>query len=452
MRKSWFLWTLIYLVDAALFIIGFYLAFILKFGVRIPDFNLQPFVRLIPYICLLVLVFFLSYDLYSASWKRRSEIVYSVVLTAIFTNVATMALSFWLRGFAFPRSVFFIAVPVQIVLLSLWRLAGQRLLERSESARRVVVIAGNGRGRLPAEQLASLLGRSYRVIGAYHFDDREAALRAMEGAQAVCIDNSLPAPFKEQIISRCLEEDKQLYLVPDLYDILLHNAVLYRADDIPLFQLQSLSLSQGQLLQKRLFDLLFSAVLLVAASPLLLVLALAVRLTSPGPVFYTQERVGYNGAGFRLIKFRTMVDRAERDSGPVLAAEDDPRITPVGRLLRGRRLDELPQLLNVLKGEMSFVGPRPERPLFVERFSRELPEYRYRLKLKPGLTGLAQVKGRYGTDTAGKLRYDLYYLGNYSLLLDLQVILQTLRVMLIPETARGVERPGVNTPGKGRGV
>jgi lipopolysaccharide/colanic/teichoic acid biosynthesis glycosyltransferase len=163
-----------------------------------------------------------------------------------------------------------------------------------------------------------------------------------------------------------------------------------------------------------------------------------VEFSTPGPIFYRQKRVGLNSKTFSPVKFRTMFDDAEKDLGPVLATADDPRITPVGRLLRPLRLDELPQMINVLKGEMSFVGPRPERPFFVEQFCRDIPDYHYRLKVKPGISGLAQVQGKYGSDAADKLRYDLYYIRNYSLLLDLQIIFQTLRVVLIPEAAMGV--------------
>jgi lipopolysaccharide/colanic/teichoic acid biosynthesis glycosyltransferase len=160
-----------------------------------------------------------------------------------------------------------------------------------------------------------------------------------------------------------------------------------------------------------------------------------------------QERVGQNGRVFRLYKLRTMVTGAEEGTGPVLAATDDARITPVGRWLRATRLDELPQVFNVLKGEMSFVGPRPERPEFVERFRAESPAYHYRHLVKPGLTGLAQVQGRYSTSAEDKLRFDLYYIRNYSLLLDLQILLQTIPIVITPAAARG--QSGVPEPNTG---
>ena len=141
---------------------------------------------------------------------------------------------------------------------------------------------------------------------------------------------------------------------------------------------------------------------------------------------------------FKLLKFRTMVQDAERDTGPVLTWEGDPRITKVGRILRRMRLDELPQLINVLRGDMSFVGPRPERPFFVDQFSDRIPDYRYRLQVKPGITGLAQIEGRYSTNPEDKLKYDLYYMRSFSFVLDLQIMLRTLKVALTPDRANGL--------------
>ncbi len=439
MRRSWPLKFGLYVVDTGLFLLGFYLAFCLRFVGNIPYYNLAPFIRLVPYIGVLVLVFFSFLDLYSHSWKRRLETLYSVAIAVLLTNMGTMSLTFVLRGFSFPRSVFLIASCIQVLLLGTWRFLWQVFLDRLAGTKSVVVIGSNGEGRELARKLDSLLGRRYNVLGIFEAETELAAAgEAISSAQVVCINTSLSKKAKEEIISRCLEEDKEVFLVPELYDILLHKAALSRVDDLPVFEIESLSLTPGQQLGKRLFDLVVASICLIACSPLMLLAAIAVRFSSPGPVFYLQKRVGFNGKVFRIIKFRTMVKDAEKISGPVLAAEGDPRITKVGRILRAARLDELPQLINVLKGDMSFVGPRPERPYFVEQFSETIPEYKYRLKVKPGITGLAQVQGKYDTEASEKLRYDLYYIRNYSLLLDLQIIFQTLRVVLMPELAKGV--------------
>jgi exopolysaccharide biosynthesis polyprenyl glycosylphosphotransferase len=368
------------------------------------------------------------------------ETLYSVVITVLFTNVSAMAITFLLRGFAFPRLIFISAAILQVCLLGSWRLLWQVLLDRSEGVK-TVVIAGGG-GHDIAHKLGSLLGgRRYQVLGIFSTAEElegNSFKDAFAKAQVVCINPNISRDAREDLIARCLEEDKEVLLVPELYDILLHNARLNRVDDLAVFHIESLVLTPGQQQAKRLFDIVFALVGLVLFLPFMMVISAAVEFSTPGTIFYRQRRVGLNGKTFSPVKFRTMNEDAEKGMGPVLATAGDPRITPVGRLLRPLRLDELPQMINVLKGEMSFVGPRPERPFFVEQFCRDIPDYRYRLKVKPGITGLAQVQGKYDTDPADKLRYDLYYIRNYSLLLDLQIIFQTLRVVLIPEAAMGV--------------
>lgn len=190
---------------------------------------------------------------------------------------------------------------------------------------------------------------------------------------------------------------------------------------------------------KRLMDVLTSTLFLIVTFPLFVVCAAAVKLTSSGPVLYRQERVGLNGKTFNVLKFRSMTVDAEVEGGPKFAAENDPRVTPVGRFLRRTRADEIPQAINVLRGDMSFVGPRPERPYFVEQLREKVPFYRERHCLKPGITGWAQIRYPYGAsfeDSRRKLEYDLYYVKNYSIFLDLLIILQTLRVVLFPHGVR----------------
>jgi sugar transferase (PEP-CTERM system associated) len=188
---------------------------------------------------------------------------------------------------------------------------------------------------------------------------------------------------------------------------------------------------------KRAFDLVCSAILLVPGIPVMLITALAIKLDSRGPVFYRQERTGFNGKPFEVVKFRSMCTDAERDGKPRWAAAEDDRVTRVGRIIRKLRIDELPQVINVIRGEMSLVGPRPERPYFVEQLTKQVPYYAVRHSTKPGVTGWAQVRYHYGEsveDAKRKLEFDLYYVKNHSLFLDLVIILETIAVVL---TARG---------------
>jgi sugar transferase (PEP-CTERM system associated) len=192
-------------------------------------------------------------------------------------------------------------------------------------------------------------------------------------------------------------------------------------------------------LWKRILDILFSSLGIIIAFPIFPVVAALIKLSSPGPVFYRQKRVGEGGCEFTLLKFRTMCKDAEKDTGPVWANENDPRITSLGRFIRKARIDEIPQLFNVLRGEMSFIGPRPERREFVEQLSEKIPYYNKRHFIKPGLTGWAQVRYPYGAtenDALEKLRYDLYYIKNYSITLDLMIMLETIKVVLFGRGGR----------------
>jgi exopolysaccharide biosynthesis polyprenyl glycosylphosphotransferase len=193
------------------------------------------------------------------------------------------------------------------------------------------------------------------------------------------------------------------------------------------------------LAMKRVLDTALGAAMLVAAGPLMVVIAALIKLTSPGPILYSQERVGLHGTPFRMWKFRSMRSDAERGTGPVWASQDDPRVTPIGRMMRRTRIDELPQLWNIIRGEMSLTGPRPERPIFVERFSETISFYEKRLSVRPGLTGWAQVMHRYDEselDVAEKLEYDLYYIKHWSLFLDLQIWIRTIATVLTGNGAR----------------
>lgn len=222
-------------------------------------------------------------------------------------------------------------------------------------------------------------------------------------------------------------------VVPDLFDVLaghVHNTQILGQ---PLMEVLPGKLSFWQRTLKTFFDYGLSIVVVGVTLPLWIIIAVAIKVNSKGPVFYRQERVGKGGHTFRIFKFRSMVQDAESKSGPVWAGKDDPRITWVGKILRKTRLDELPQFLNVLRGEMSIVGPRPERPAFVEELREVYPFYSKRLTIKPGITGWAQVKLEYDTsveDVAEKLKFDFYYLENQSLFLDLEILVRTLVVVI----------------------
>jgi exopolysaccharide biosynthesis polyprenyl glycosylphosphotransferase len=236
-----------------------------------------------------------------------------------------------------------------------------------------------------------------------------------------------------KILTHCDDIRVSIYMVPSLMDVISGHLKTHQIFGIPLLVLLQDHMPSWEAQIKRLIDIFISGSILLIGSPFWLAVGLAVKLTSPGPMIYKQVRVGRNGKHFTMYKFRSMVQDAEKNSGPAWASKADPRITTIGRFIRKTRLDEIPQFLNVFKGEMSFVGPRPERPFFVEQLSKEIPWYVRRIKMKPGVTGWAQVKHKYDSsidDVKQKVLYDLYYFENMSILLDLKIILRTFWVVL----------------------
>jgi exopolysaccharide biosynthesis polyprenyl glycosylphosphotransferase len=252
----------------------------------------------------------------------------------------------------------------------------------------------------------------------------------------ICPDISQKA--REKILLLCFQHNKEVCYIPKYFDLSVISSSLYKTGDIPTFRISNMGLSSEDRIVKRLVDVFLGTIGLILAIPLFLIFSILIKLDG-GPIFYTQERLTLDGRSFKMFKFRTMKPNAEEVSGPILARANDQRITKLGNFMRIVRVDEIPQLFNILKGEMSLVGPRPERPFFVEQFSREIPEYRYRLRVKAGLTGLAQVEGKYNTSVEDKLRYDLIYINNYSVVKDFLIMLRTIKVLFLRSSTEGIK-------------
>lgn len=426
----------IMIIDAILINLGYFLAFKLKF-VEIPVTNYQDYVRLIPWISVLTVIFFRIYGLYDLKRKNLTDIFFSTVLSASMIMVFTMALTFLFRGFAFPRSVFAIGAILHVGLITFWKYLTFLFIKRLHGIQKVIMIGSKDEAFNIAQKFLDTSSGWFETKYILESDDIEAIRQAISMVDIVCLCPGLSQELKSKVSVMALEKKKKIFLIPDLYEIFLAKSIYTQIDDKPVFELIDLTLTREQVITKRLFDIFASVFGLILVSPLMLMIALLIKVTSPGPIFYTQERVGLYGKTFKLYKFRTMIDGAEKYTGPVLATEQDPRITPIGRFLRSTRLDELPQLFNVLKGEMSLVGPRPERPIFVNQFKNENPHYKYRHIVKPGITGLAQVMGKYRTSVDDKLRYDLIYIRNYSFLQDLRILFLTIKVMFMSDSSRG---------------
>lgn len=267
-------------------------------------------------------------------------------------------------------------------------------------------------------------------------DGLEKICQQIQGYDAVVI-NDAPAQIRNDILKFCYKNQIRTYIVPKISDILVRGAHDVSIFDTPLALIKGTGLSFVQRCVKRAMDITLCLIALIIASPIMLVIALAIKLEDGGPVFYTQKRATIGGREFDILKFRSMIVNAEKEGNSIPATDHDPRITKVGRIIRATRIDELPQILNILKGDMSIVGPRPERLEHVQKYSEEIPEFGYRLKVKGGLTGYAQIYGKYNTTAYDKLRLDLMYIENYSLLLDIKLILMTVRIMFQKESTEG---------------
>ncbi len=244
---------------------------------------------------------------------------------------------------------------------------------------------------------------------------------------------------RKPLIKFCYSEGIRFYLLPKITDVILMGAEELHVFDSPILLTREYSLTMEQRFTKRAIDIIFALILIVLSSPFMLLTALAVKLYDGGPILYKQVRCTRDRKEFKILKFRSMRVDAEKDGVARLASKGDSRITPVGKFIRKCRLDELPQLFNILKGEMSFIGPRPERPEIIAQYMEVMPEFEYRMKVKAGLAGFAQVYGKYNTTPYDKLKLDLTYIENYSVLLDLKLMLLTLKVLLWPDSTEGVE-------------
>lgn len=321
---------------------------------------------------------------------------------------------------------------------------------RGRSFKEALFIYGDREDPENSREYNNRINRYFHIAKAVHYRaGKEKLADLIDRYGAVCLGD-LPYEDRNQIMKMCIRHDKDCYSIPKVSDIYIQNAGILRLYDKVLFKYRQGDLTAEQKFLKRAEDILTALLLMVLLSPIMAVTALLIRLEDGGPVLYRQKRITKGGREFEMLKFRSMNVDAEKD-GPRLASKNDSRVTKVGKVIRNIHFDELPQLINVLKGDMSMVGPRPERREFVEEYSRIIPEFTERLKVRGGLTGYAQIYGKYSTGPEDKIKYDLIYIYNYSLGLDIRLLFLTVRILFQKENAEGVEegmRSAVGKPGE----
>lgn len=462
-RKSDFLLMLLLAaMDATMVALAFVAAYYLRVRTEYPPpVQIPSLQTYLPMMGIHVATLVLTFGFYRLYFLKRGvsrvDGMYAIfVAVSVGIIIATAATSFVFKDLDYPRLMVVYAWALSVVFVSAWRLVYGRInaaLRMRGVGRSRLLIVGAGRvGRmiLQAAQRSPELG--YQAIG---FIDNDSTLTEVDSLPVLgpidrlrdCIREhevseviiALPHASHEEVLSivtRCDGLKVDVKVFPDLFQIMASEVSIGDLNGLPLMSIRDVALRGWRLTLKRAVDLGFSALVLVLAAPFLLLIALLIKLDSEGPVFYSQERVGLDGLAFPCIKFRTMRSDAENGTGPVWATKDDPRRTRIGRWLRRFSIDELPQFINVLLGQMSVVGPRPERPLFVEQFSQEVPRYMERHREKAGITGWAQVNGYRGdTSIEERTRYDLWYVENWSLLLDFKIMFRTVVTMVRGENA-----------------
>lgn len=404
------------------------------------DFHL----RLTVLLSVFLIFFFNIYGLFSLVRKRLTEIFLNLIVAVINIFIAAMAVTFFMREFEYSRFVIIYSAVFGFVLLMLWQYVMHKIEVKHLPIPTVFIAAGRDEQQKLETKIRKTYGLEKSTLKFAHADEENKLNEAetqkqIKSSDIVLIGESLPVEQKEHIFRLANEKMKMVILVPTLYEISCSKMYLWQIDDLPTQRVSRMLLTLEQRALKRTLDIVVATLAVLILWPVMLITAIIVKLDSPGPAIYSQVRVGRFGKEFKVHKFRSMRQDAEAKTGPVLAGENDPRITKFGHFMRATRLDELPQLFNVLKGEMSIVGPRPERPFFVEQFIKEKPEYAYRHNVKPGITGLAQIAGKYNTTAYDKLVYDLIYIQNVSVIYDLTLMLQTLKVLITKESTEGVK-------------
>lgn len=375
-------------------------------------------------------------------YLKRIDVFYSLTLATICTNVVAYLQITLINRWFLPVWPLLEMTLVQFLIIIVWIWSSRYIYSRLYRARRLLVIYGE---RDPGDLIHKMNSRKdkYDISGKVHVSEGEEKIHQMMEEYEGVIIWDLPSNIRNRYLKYCFVHSIRCYLSPKISDIILIGSDRIHLFDTPLLLSRNLGLSVEQRAAKRILDIVVSGLGILVFSPLMLLIAICVKAYDRGPVFYFQDRLSIHGKEFRICKFRSMCVDSEK-YGARLASKHDSRITPVGKVLRNLHLDELPQLFNVFKGDMSLVGPRPERRSIMEEYKKELPEFDYRLKVKAGLTGYAQVYGKYNTTPYDKLKLDLFYIENYSFLLDIKLLFMTVKIFFQKEVSEGVEDTQAN--------
>ncbi|MGG5316770.1 sugar transferase [Enterococcus sp. AZ072] len=428
----------IIVLDVLVYNLSIYASFWFKFGGEIPLRNFQTFENSAVFISMFFILLNMLLGTYIFYNRISSDIIFVTVIGQILMSLGIMIITFAGRWFAFPRSVIFYSFLIGIILLSIYRIAVYKLYMRLGSDKKVVIVGREKDVASAVQNFSTHKNNKHKVSAVIIGNCYENLVKLIDEIDIVYLASKLDEEEKIKIYQLVTRKDKKLFLNTTFENLITINANIMNFEDESIIESTGFNIQPEDALFKRIFDIVVSLVLLVVASPFILLTAILVKMTSPGPIIYKQIRITKDQKEFPIYKFRSMSVTAEAKSGPVLAKSNDARVTPVGKFIRAVRFDELPQLVNVLKGDMSIIGPRPERPYFVDQFNEDNSYYYLRHNVRAGITGYAQVYGKYVSDYNSKLKFDLLYIKKYSLMLDMKILLQTIKILFDKVSSEGV--------------
>ena len=401
----------------------------------------QVSVLVIVFYCVLFYTLCLQLDGFRASIMRITELIYSQIIAVALTDVFA-ALGIWMLSIHFPNlfpGLLCFMAQCAVIPVICWR--EYNSYYKNHPPQKTLVIYDVRQG---TENLVHAYGMEKRfdVIGVKPVEEVLENLEILDEPTVVFLCG-IHSGERNQILKECMYRDLQVYIIPRIGDILMSGAEQMHMFHLPMLRSRRYQPMSEYRTIKRFLDIVVSGIALVLFSPIMIVTAIAVKMDG-GPVFYKQTRLTQNGKEFKILKFRSMCVDAEKKTGAILSTgKDDPRVTKVGKIIRSCRVDEMPQLINIFKGDMSIVGPRPERPEIAEVYEKELPEFRLRLQAKAGLTGYSQVYGKYNMKPYDKLLMDLMYISCASLFMDLRIAIETLRILFDKQSTEGTEEEKV---------
>ena len=425
-------------LDAVLVTVPFALCWYLYYAKHIASpFYAKGDYLVVALFFVLFIIFGRVYDALFMSMQRISEIVYAQFL-AVAVSDFIMYIVIWLLSKHLPNILPGVAALIgQVILAAVWAYNAHHAYFKIFPPQATAVIYDTRQG---TEKLIGKYGldSKYKVVLTATADECIANLAMLDGVSTVFM-SGIHSHDRNVILKYCVENNIGTFVIPRIGDTIMSGAYPMHMFHLPMLKVGRYHPQPEYLFIKRLLDIVISAVALVVLSPIFLVTAIAIKATDHGPVFYKQIRLTKDGKEFGILKFRSMRVDAEKDGVARLSSGDhDDRITPVGKVIRACRIDELPQLVNILKGELSIVGPRPERPEIAAQYCEEMPEFSLRLQAKAGLTGYAQIYGKYNTTPYDKLVMDLMYIAHPSIVEDLKIMFATVKILFMPESTEGI--------------